>query len=47
MLHSYVMDKFLNKYCLSYTGSSEESDLTALGVWLKQVDYFVPRLLNG
>ena len=38
MLVCYVIDKFLNKNCLSYTGTAEKSDLTTLKIRGNKVD---------
>jgi hypothetical protein len=38
VLHGNVMDEFLDKYGLSYSGTAEESDLAALGIGFQKVD---------
>ena len=38
-----IIDQFLNKYGLSYTGTAKESDLATFGIRLQQVDYFDTR----
>ena len=35
-----IIDKFLDKHCLSYTGTAKESDFTTFGIRFEQVDYF-------
>ena len=37
------MDKFLNKNCLTYSGTAEKTDLTSLGIGFKKVDDFDSR----
>ena len=34
-----VMDKLHNKHRLTHTGTAKQTNLTALAVWLEQVDY--------
>ena len=38
MLHGYVVDKLLNEHRLADARAAEQSYLTALGVWLQQVN---------
>ena len=44
VLHGYVMDEFLDKYGLTYSGAAEEADLTSLGIGLQKVDDLDARL---
>ena len=35
-----IIDKFLNQYSLSYTGTAEQTDFTTFGIRFEQVDHF-------
>ena len=39
VLFGYVIDKFLNQYSFSYTGTAKQTDLTTFGIRFEQVDY--------
>ncbi len=41
-----IVDEFLDKHGLAYTGTAEETDFTTLAVWFQQVDNLDSRIKN-